>query len=786
PEKRPPAREPPPPARRPSPTPVPEGSAAAGECIYLIDGHATIYRAYFAIKTKLSAPGTGKATHAAFGFTRIVRALLAESSPEYLAVAMDSPGPTFRHEIYPKYKSTRPAMPDDLQPQIGMVERVCEAYGIPVHKKPGFEADDVIGTLARQAAERGLDVVIVSGDKDLLQLVSDADSGRGSVSALDPQKGKKFTPAKVPKTATQLVQKYGSLEAAIDAARDGKEKGKRRERLIEFEEQAKLSRVLATIRTDAPVALDLDAARVGQADEKKLIEVFRELGFREFLKSIAPSGAREALRYRTVDTPEALAKLAEELGRLKSFAFDTETDSTRPRRADLVGMSFSWKPKEAAYVVVRAPEGERALGRSGVLDALRSVLEDESIGKIAQNAKYDMLVLRRAGVEVKGLDFDTMVGSYLLDPGSRSHGIDALAMQHLGFRKIATAEVIGKGKSQVKMDEVPVLSVAPYACEDADIAWRLYGVIERRVRDGGFEKLYRDLELPLVDVLAEIEWNGIAVDEGALSGLAAGMADMLEIDEKTIYEAAGHEFKINSTKELARVLYEELGLPVVKKTPKGAPSTDSDVLGRLSQKHDLPKALLRYRQLSKLKSTYADALPGYVNRETGRIHASFHQTVTATGRLSSSDPNLQNIPVRSELGRGIRQCFVAEEGRKLLSADYSQIELRLLAHLSKDARLVDAFNAGQDIHSAVAAELAGCPIEDVTKDMRRRAKTVNFGLMYGQGAQHLARSTGMTFQEADAFISDYFHRFEGVGEFRSTALDGARDKGRLETMLGRI
>ena len=786
----------------------------------MIDGHATIYRAYFAIKTKLSAPGTGKATHAAFGFTRIVRALLAESRPEYLAVAMDSPGPTFRHEIYPKYKSTRPGMPDDLQPQIGMVERVCDAYGIPVYRAAGFEADDVIGTLAAQAAKRGVDVVIVSGDKDLLQLVSDGEKPlRGSVTAFDPQKGKKFTPALVeeekgfapdklidvfglsgdtsddipgvkgigPKTAVELIRKYGSLEAAIDAAREGKEKGKRGENLVKFADRAELSRELATIRTDVPVELDLEAARVGAADEAKLVEVFRELGFRDFLKSIAPSGAKEDLRYLTVDTPQALRRLAKELAGQKVIAFDTETTSNKPRRAELVGLSFSWKPKEAAYVVVRAPEGERSLDEPEVLDALRPALEDESVRKVAQNAKYDVQVLRRCGVEVKGLEFDTMVASYLLDPGSRSHGIDALAMQHLGFRKIATAEVIGKGKSQTTMDRVPVATVAPYACEDADIAWRLYKVLEGRVRDAGLEKLYRDIELPLVDVLAEIEWNGIAVDRAALGGLSAGMESMLQIEQAEIYEAAGEEFKIKSTKELSRILYEKLGLPILKKTPKGAPSTDSDVLLRLAGKHELPKAILRYRELSKLKSTYADALPDHVNPRTGRIHASLNQTVTATGRLSSSDPNLQNIPVRKEQGRAIRQCFIpGERGWKLLSADYSQIELRLLAHLSGDERLVDAFRAGRDIHAAVAAELGGLEIGEVTSDERRRAKTVNFGLMYGQGSGALADSTGMTVEEARDFISGYFRRFEGVRRLREEVLEGARRDGKVTTMLGRV
>ncbi|MHC5054513.1 MAG: DNA polymerase I [Planctomycetota bacterium] len=818
------------PAPAPQKAAVPLSEAAAGvKKLYLIDGHAVLYRAYFAIKTKLAAPGTGQPTHAAFGFTRIVRAMLAEHSPDYLVVCMDAPGPTFRHERYDDYKANRPSMPDDLSPQIGMVERVMDAYGIPVIRAQGYEADDVLGTLAEAAAAQRVDVVIVSGDKDVLQLVKDgAGKDGGTVAAFDPtpsgkggprggefldsegvERKKGVPPEKLidvfglagdssdnipgvpgvgPKTAVKLVQKYGSLEAALAGAAEGKEKGKLRERLVEHADQARLSRELATIRTDAPVELDLEAARAhAHESDEKLMAVFRELGFRAFLKELAPSGHKEDLRYETVDTPKALEKFVKKLSGQERFAVDLETDSQRPRGATIVGLSFSWKPKEGYYIPVRAPLGERALDEGEVLAKLGPILEDPKRHKVGQNAKYDMIVLRRAGVAMRGLDFDTMVASYLLDAGSRSHGIDALALQHLGFRKIATTEIIGKGREQTTMDRVPVDKVARYACEDADIAWRLCGVLEKGIRDRGLEELYRELELPLVDVLAEIEWNGIAVDGEALAGLAAGMADGLAIEEKAIHGLAGEEFAIASTKQLNAILYEKLGLPILKRTPKGAPSTDADVLRRLSGQHELPKAVMRYRELAKLKSTYADSLPGYVNAETGRIHASLHQAVTATGRLSSSDPNLQNIPIRSESGRAIRQCFIAgHEGAKLLSADYSQVELRLLAHLSGDERLVKAFRDGRDIHAAVAAEMGGVAIDKVTSDMRRRAKTVNFGLIYGQGAQHLARSTGMTVKEADSFISEYFRRFAGVKRFRAKVLEDAREEGRVVTMLGRV
>jgi DNA polymerase-1 len=800
------------------------------ETIYLIDGHATLYRAYFAIKSRMAAPSTGKATQAAFGFTKVIRMLLEKNRPEYMAVTMDSKGPTFRHEIYPEYKATRPAMPDDLQPQILMVESICDAYGIPVFRAERYEADDVLGTLARQAVEEGLDVVIVSGDKDVLQLVDGKlgrrgdrgrrSPGRPSVVALDPQKArtldaegvlkeKGVPPEKMidvfglagdttdnikgvkgvgPKTAVDLVREYGSLEAVLDAARQGKIKGKRGESIKDEAEAAIKSRDLATIRTDAPVELDLEAARVGEGDAAKLISVFQDLGFRAFLSTVAPTASREGgLGYHIVRTEKELASLAKELARQERFAVDLETDSASPRAAKIVGLSFSWKEKEAAYVPVRSPGKDPRLDERLVLAKLGPVLEDPRKGKVGQNAKFDMLVLRGAGVALRGLEFDTMVASYLLAPGTGGHGIDALALQHLGFRKVTTAEIIGSGKKQTTMDKVPVSKVGPYACEDADVAWRLFRILEQELRKRKLDGLYRKLELPLVEVLAEMEWNGIAVDREALSGLSRSIGQVLEIDEKAIYEAAGREFNIGSPKQLNEILYKELKLPVLKKTPTGAPSTDSDVLARLAPRHPLPELILRYRELAKLKSTYADSLPGFVNPETGRIHASFNQTVTATGRLSSSDPNLQNIPVRGEQGRAIRQCFVpGEAGWRFLSADYSQIELRLLAQLSGDRRLVEAFRRGADIHAAVAAELEDVPIGEVTPEQRRRAKTVNFGLMYGQGAQHLARSTGMTVEEAGEFISRYFRRFEGVKRLRERVIGRAREEGRVETILGRV
>jgi DNA polymerase-1 len=790
--------------------------------LFLIDGHATLYRAYFAIKTRMAAPGTGVPTHAAFGFTKILRSLLEREKPEYLAVTLDSPGPTFRHQQYKEYKSSRPGMPDDLKPQIEMVERICDAYGIPVYRLAGYEADDILGTLAAQAVGREVEVVIVSGDKDVLQLVSDP-----QVSVFDPTKGEGSrtgsgklyrerdveeargvhprllldvfglagdtsddipgVPGIGPKTAVALIKKYGTLEDVLAAAAAGKEKGKRGEKLTAFADQARLSRTLATICREAPVQLDLEKCRLGEGDSAKLISVFQELNFRAFLSTVAPSAKTDGgMRYVTVDTPDALDAFVKELSAQPCFAVDLETDSVRPRSARLVGLSFSWKAKQAYYIPVRGPALERTLDEATVLAALKPTLENEALGKIGQNAKYDTIVLRNAGVELRGLVFDTMVASYLLDPGTRAHNLDALALQHLGYRKIATEEVIGKGKTQTTMDAVPVERVAKYSCEDADITWRLYELLAERLREQNLEDLYRKLEHPLIDVLVELEFNGIAVDSAALGALSQELAETLAIEEKAIHEAAGREFNVNSPKQLKELLYDELKLPVLKKTKTG-PSTDSDVLQRLADRHPLPKLVLRYRELAKLKSTYADTLPEYVDPRTGRIHASFHQTVTATGRLSSSEPNLQNIPVRSEQGRAIRQCFVSgERGWKLLGADYSQIELRLLAHLSGDPRLVDAFVKGLDIHAAVAAELDGIAVDQVSQEQRRRAKTVNFGLMYGQGAQHLADTTGMTVEEAEAFIERYFTRFAGIKAFKEDVLARARADGFVHTMMDRV
>ncbi len=777
---------------------------------YVIDGHASIYRAYYAIKTRLSAPGTGQPTHAVFGFTKIVRALLDSHKPDYLAVTMDSPGKTFRHDRYAEYKANRPMMPQDLISQLPWIEQVCEAYGIPVFRRQGYEADDLMGTLARLGREAEFDVVLVSGDKDVLQLIEDG------VGVYDPVKRVLYDAEKVkekrgvpperiidllglagdpsdnipgipgvgPKKALKLISEYGSLEGTLAAS--ARIKGKLGENVRKFADQARLSMELATIDRRAPVELDVEKCKSGQADQAKLMELFRELGFRDFLDSLARSHAASRADYRAITSERELKEFAGELSEQKLFSFDIETDSRKPVGARIAGMSFSWRDGWARYLPFRAPEKSECLDERRAVELLKPILEDPGKGKVGQNIKYDCIVLKGVGVELQGIEFDTMVASYLTSPGTRQHNLDALALGHLSYKSIALEELIGKGKSQTTMDKVPLEQVTPYACEDADITWRLRGILLKKLKELGLEKLYRELELPLIGVLAQMEQNGVYVDVVSLREMSGVMGDVLRDYTRDIHREAGREFNVDSPKQLAQILFEERGLKPIKKTKTGL-STDQWTLERLAREDRLAEFVLEYRKYQKLKSTYVDALPEELNAGTGRIHASFNQTRTATGRLSSSDPNLQNIPVRSEMGKGIRECFVApDEDTVLLAADYSQIELRMLAHVSEDALLVRAFREGRDIHRSVAAEVAGVDEKDVTSEMRSLAKRVNFGLIYGQKAQGLAQSTGMSVEEAGEFIERHFRRYSGVKRCLDGIVKKARAEHRVRTVMGRV
>jgi DNA polymerase-1 len=740
--------------------------------------------------------------------------------------------------------------------QIPKIERLLSALAIPVLALEGFEADDVLATVARICNEAGAQCFIVSGDKDCRQLITDhvavynirkdevidaaalrEDWGIRPDQVIDFQAlvGDKVdnvpgVPTIGPKTAQAWLEKYDTLDNLL--AHAGEIAGAKGKKLQENRESALLSRQLVRLDTRVPIVPDWQAGRVGGFDGQRLAELFAEFGFRsmgarvaklelasadtrDLLASAAtpnhlghglatagpdkgdrqgfaagdsawrPTLTGSPANYHIVDTPQKLAKLVADMAREKLISVDTETTNVLPRWAEIVGYSFAWQPGEAFYVPVRGPAGDAVLDPAATLAALRPVLENPAIAKIGQNLKYDMIVLRVAGVELAGVTFDTMVASYLLDAGERNHNLDDLASRYLNHTTIKISELIGKGRDQKRMDEVPVAQVGPYAAEDAEVPLRLMPLLEARLSEMGLEELNQSVEVPLVEVLADMEFAGVRIDPQRLAELSARYTQRLQELEVQIEELAGHPLNIASPKQLARVLFQEFGLPVIKKTKTG-PSTDADVLEQLADLHPLPAKIVEYRQYAKLKNTYVDALPALIHPTTGRVHASFNQVVAATGRLSSSDPNLQNIPIRTEEGREIRSAFLpAAPGWKLLAADYSQIELRILAHYSRDAALCDAFARDEDIHTRVASQVFGVPPAEVTSAMRRQAKAVNFGIIYGQSPFGLAKSLGISQDEAAAFIDEYFARYQGVAEFFTETLTECAKQGFVSTILGR-
>ena len=812
--------------------------AKAAPRIFLIDAYALIYRAFYAFINRPLTNSRGENTSAPFGFANFLLSIRDEHQPDYLAIVFDS-GMSHREKIYPEYKATREKMPDELEASLPRIREMVEAFHDPVVEVEGYEADDVIGTLAARARDAGLEAVIVSGDKDLYQLVGERihllNPGRGGPTGVEAEwvdesnADEKFgvppdripdylaligdssdnvpgAPGIGPKTAFKLLREYGGLEEIL--ARKEEVAGKRaRESLVENEEQVRLSRRLVTIQTDVPVELDLDALRVRDPDRERLRRLFVELEFRRLTERftdqegpVAPEEAAEAeVRYILVTTTETVAELARRIRQAGFVCVDTETTHQSPTRADLVGISLSVEPGEAFYLpLAHRRSGELALddpgdGSSPNLPSLDdegmrplvAMLEDPGVEKVGQNLKYDMIVLERAGVALEGVDFDTMVASYVLDPNRRQHSLDALAVTLLGHRMMAYEDVAGKGKSQVTFDEVPLERARDYACEDADYTLRLREVFQPELVEHELEGLFRDLEMPLVPVLARMEANGIRIDVPFFRKMNERLGDDLATLRREIHAVAGEEFNLNSTPQLREILFEKLELPVVKRTKTG-PSTDASVLEELAaQGHTLPTRLLEYRQLEKLRSTYVDALPRLVNPVTERIHTSFNQTVAATGRLSSSDPNLQNIPIRTELGREIRKGFVPEEGYLFFGADYSQVELRILAHFSGDDAFLRAFREGIDVHAQTASVIFDVELGDVTPDMRARAKTINFATLYGQGAFSLARQLGVSRDEAREFIEEYFQRFSGVRAFLDEQVEAARERGWVETLSGR-
>jgi len=781
---------------------------AEREKLYLIDGSSYIYRAYFAIR-HLSSP-KGFPTNALYGFTQMLLKVLKDHKPDHVAVVFDLGRQTFRTEMYPEYKANRAAMPDDLVPQIFPIKEMVRAFNIPVLEKQGFEADDIIGTIARECEEAGLSVVVVTGDKDLMQIVT------GNVTLLDTMKDKvsgipevleRFgvepervidilglagdTSDNIPgvpgigeKTALKLIQEFGSLDALLERA--GEVKGKNGERLREFADQARLSRKLATIDRNTPIDYRYEDLAVSPPDTKRLADLFREYGFTTLMKELTSEASLSTEGYRTVLTEEEFSTLLQELKDAPAFAVDLETTSLNPLQAEIVGLSFSFREHEAWYL----PVGHCYLGapaqlsREQVLSALTPILTDPDRPKIGQNIKYDYQVLRRNGIELQGLWCDTMLASYLLNPVRSSHGLDSLAVEFLDHKMISYQEVAGKGKEQLNFAQVPVEQASVYSCEDADATFLLQGIFLPRLSEAGMDSLFFDLEMPLVKIIAEMELQGVKLDLRLLRELSGIFADQLAILEKEIFASAGCEFNINSPKQLGEVLFERLKLPAGRKTKTGW-STDMDVLTRLALDHEIASLILQFRSISKLKSTYTDALPKLVDPSTGRVHTSYNQAVTNTGRLSSSEPNLQNIPIRSEEGRKIRRAFIAEEGALLLSADYSQIELRVLAHLSGDRVFCDAFAHDEDIHTRTASEVFDLLPGLVTPEMRRQAKTINFGVIYGQGAFSLARELGVTTKTAKEFIDNYFRRHSGAREFLDACVREAEKNGCVTTILGR-
>ncbi|QPJ65727.1 MAG: DNA polymerase I [Candidatus Nitrohelix vancouverensis] len=784
--------------------------------LYLVDGSSYIFRAYFGIRQNLTT-SSGMPTNALYGYVNMLNRVVREEKPDFLAVAFDSKEKTFRHEFWPEYKANRDTPPEDLQAQFPYFLPVTEAYNIACLKLPGFEADDLIGTLSLWGHQQGLDVVIVSGDKDMMQLVGN------HVGMLDTMKNKRIgreeviekfgvPPEKVievmglmgdtsdnipgvkgvgPKMAAELISQYGTIEGVYEHI-DEITKKKLKENLERDKDQAFMSRKLVTIETAVDLPLAIEDLKFREPDSEVLKKLFSQFEFKSLLSDLgAPSDDAPEIpdkverNYQTVLDAQDFDALTESLKKAETFAFDLETTSKSPVRASIVGISFSFEPGRSFYIplahnYIGVPE---QLDKKMVLEKLKPLFEDASLKKVGQNIKYDLIVLRNEGIQLRGIYFDTMLAHYLLNPSSRGHGLDELAMEFLGVQTITYKEVAGSGAKQRGFDEVEIEAASEYAAEDSDVTWQLYEIFNTRL-DADERKLLDEIEMPLVETLADMELAGILLDAKMLGGLSVSIDGMLKDFEAKIYDQAGETFNINSTKQLAVILFEKLELPAVKKTKSGY-STDVSVLEELAAQHPLPELILNYRQLAKLKSTYVDSLPQEVYSKTGRVHTSYNQTVAATGRLSSSDPNLQNIPIRTEIGREIRKAFIAPEGRLILSADYSQIELRLLAHLSGDPALTQAFERGEDIHSRTAAEIFNQDLDAVNPDLRRMAKAVNFGIVYGLSPFGLSRQLKISQREAKEFIEQYFHLYKNVKLYMETTVEQARDRGFTLTLFNR-
>ncbi|MEJ1379174.1 MAG: DNA polymerase I [Candidatus Sedimenticola sp. (ex Thyasira tokunagai)] len=794
---------------------------AAPPPFILVDGSSYLFRAYHALPSLTNSHG--EATGAIVGVVNMLRKLIDEYRPERMAVVFDAPGGSFRNQMYDQYKANRPPMPDDLREQIEPLHRIVEAMGLPLLMVPGVEADDVIGTLAAQASSLEMKTLISTGDKDLAQLVDERVTLINTMNnSLMDREGvvAKFgvTPEQIidylalvgdssdnipgipkcgPKTAAKWLGAYGSADQLVTHAEEIK--GKVGEYLRENLEQLALSRELTTIRLDLELDVTPTDLKPTAPNRQALHQLYSRIEARRLLATLE-EGESDVAEVESTPAPEVhyetileQADFGRWLARLESadcFAFDTETTSLDYMQAEIVGLSFAVEAGEAAYLPVAHiyPGAPQQLERETVLGLMKPLLEDPKRLKVGQNLKYDMSVLARYGIELQGIAHDTMLESYVLDSTATRHDMDSLANKYLGLKTIKFEEVAGKGAKQLTFDQVPLEAASPYAAEDADITLRLHQALWPKLEsEPSLARLYSELEVPLLTVLSKIERTGVVVDSAMLEQQSRELAATMHDLEQQAYEIAGRTFNLGSPKQIGHIFFEELELPVISKTPKGAPSTAESVLQELAdQGHDLPALILQHRGLSKLKSTYTDKLPLMVDRDSGRVHTSYHQTVAATGRLSSSDPNLQNIPVRSEEGRRIRQAFIPAPGYRMVAADYSQIELRIMAHLSGDEGLLRAFAEGVDIHRATAAEVFGATSPDgVTSDQRRSAKAINFGLIYGMSAFGLAKQLGIGRGDAQSYVDLYFERYPGVQAFMDSTRLEAHEKGYVETVFGR-
>ncbi|WBA11578.1 DNA polymerase I [Salinivibrio kushneri] len=800
--------------------------------LILVDGSSYLYRAYHASPNLTNSQG--EPTGAVFGVVNMLRSLLRQYPHSHVAVIFDAKGKTFRDDMYEQYKANRPPMPDDLRGQIEPLHKIIKAMGLPLLAVEGVEADDVIGTLATQASKAGMPVLISTGDKDMAQLVDEHVTLINTMTnvVMDPEAvrekygfgpehmidylalmGDKVdnipgVPGVGDKTATALIANLGGLDdiyASLERIADLGFRGAKSmaKKLTEHQDAAYLSYQLATIKLDVELDFTPEQLVKQEPDNDTLVAMYRDLQFRRWLKELDEGDAPEEAvsdepisqaatidrsGYQTVLTRDALDSWLEKIRDAEVVAVDTETDSLNYMEANLVGISFAVAPGEAAYVPVAHDylEAPAQLSLDQVLDVLRPWLEDPSAAKVGQNLKYDASVFARHGITLKGIAYDTMLESYVYNSVAGRHDMDSLAERYLQHTCISFEEIAGKGKKQLTFNQIPLEQAAPYAAEDADITLRLHQYLIGKVTsDEKLKTIFECYEMPLVSVLSRMERHGVLIDKDKLATQSEALHTRLIELEREAFEIAGEEFNLSSPKQLQAILFEKMGLPVVKKTPSGSPSTNEEVLQELSLDYPLPARILEYRGLAKLKSTYTDKLPRMINAQTGRVHTSYHQAVTATGRLSSTDPNLQNIPIRNEQGRRIREAFTADADNTILAVDYSQIELRIMAHLSGDKALLEAFREGKDIHAATAAEVMGIRLDEVTSEQRRRAKAINFGLIYGMSAFGLSRQLGISRHEAQSYMDTYFERYPGVKAYMERTREQAAEKGYVETIFGR-